>query len=119
MSSVSYILVTIALIIPIIIGLSYIFANRESGNLLEYQKSSDYEFAELSHGLTAYKQFGSKDNTPIIVIHGGTLPSEGYISFCEGLLAKKVIGLFLMINTEEGFLIDQKLNTIWIYMFHS
>tara|TARA_Y100001970_G_scaffold276011_1_gene378089 strand:+ start:549 stop:1454 length:906 start_codon:yes stop_codon:yes gene_type:complete len=75
----------IALIIPIIIGLTYILANKEKGNLVEYQKSSNYEFAKLSHGLTAYKQFGSKDNTPIIVIHGATLPSEGFIGFCEGL----------------------------------
>ncbi len=32
--------------------------------------------------------FGSKDNTPIIVIHGATLPSEGFIGFCEGLSQK-------------------------------
>jgi len=88
MGSVAYILVTIALIIPIIVAFAYIFANKESGNLLEYQESSDYEFAKLSHGLTAYKQFGSKNNTPIIVIHGGTLPSEGFIGFCEGLSQK-------------------------------
>ena len=85
MSSVSYTFIMIALIIPIIIGLTYILANKEKGNLVEYQKSSNYEFAKLSHGLTAYKQFGSKDNTPIIVIHGATLPSEGFIGFCEGL----------------------------------
>ena len=88
MSSISYTVIIIALIIPIIIGLAYIFANKEKGNLIEYQKSSNYEFAELSHGLTAYKQFGSKDNTPIIVIHGATLPSEGFIGFCEGLSKK-------------------------------
>ena len=63
MSSVSYTFIMIALIIPIIIGLTYILANKEKGNLVEYQKSSNYEFAKLSHGLTAYKQFGSKDNT--------------------------------------------------------
>ena len=88
MSSVSYTVIIIVLIIPIIIGLAYIFANKEKGNLIEYQKSSNYEFAELSHGLTAYKQFGLKDNTPIIVIHGATLPSEGFIGFCEGLSQK-------------------------------
>ena len=88
MSSVSYTVIIIVLIIPIIIGLAYIFANKERGNLIEYQKSSNYEFAKLSHGLTAYKQFGSKDNTPIIVIHGATLPSEGFIGFCEGLSQK-------------------------------
>ena len=88
MSSVSYTFIMIALIIPIIIGLTYILANKEKGNLVEYQKSSNYEFAKLSHGLTAYKQFGSKDNTPIIVIHGATLPSEGFIGFCEGLSQK-------------------------------
>ena len=85
MSSVSYTVIIITPIRPIIIGLAYILANREKGNLIEYQKSSGYEFAKLSHGLTAYKQFGSKDNTPIIVIHGATLPSEGFFGFCEGL----------------------------------
>ena len=85
MSALSHTAIIVALIIPIIIGLAYIFANKEKGNLIEYQKSSNYEFAKLSHGLTAYKQFGSKDNTPIIVIHGATLPSEGFIGFCEGL----------------------------------
>ena len=85
MSSVSYTIIMVALIIPIIIGLAYILTNKEKGNLIEYQKSSNYEFAKLSHGLTAYKQFGSKYNTPIIVIHGATLPSEGFIGFCEGL----------------------------------
>ena len=49
---------------------------------------SDYKFAKLSHGLTAYKEFGSKNDTPIIVIHGATLPSEGFIGFCEGLSQK-------------------------------
>ena len=88
MSSVSYTVIMITLIIPIIIGLAYILANKEKGNLIEYQKFSSYEFAKLSHGLTAYKQFGSKDNTPIIVIHGATLPSEGFIGFCEGLSQK-------------------------------
>ena len=88
MSSVSYTVIMITLIIPIIIGLAYILANKEKGNLIEYQKFSNYEFAKLSHGLTAYKQFGSKDNTPIIVIHGATLPSEGFIGFCEGLSQK-------------------------------
>ena len=79
MSELSHTAIIVALIIPIIIGLAYIFANKEKGNLIEYQKSSNYEFAKLSHGLTAHKQFGSKDNTPIIVIHGATLPSEGFI----------------------------------------
>ena len=60
----------------------YNLMNRESGNLIEYQNSSNYEFVKLTNGLTAYKEFGSKKNIPIIVIHGGTLPSEGYSEFC-------------------------------------
>ena len=88
MSSISYTVVIIVTIIPIIISLAYTVANKEKGDLIEYQRSSSYQFAELSHGLTAYKQFGSKDNTPIIVIHGATLPSEGFIGFCEGLSQK-------------------------------
>ena len=88
MSSISYTVVIIVIIIPIIISLAYTVANKEKGDLIEYQRSSGYQFAKLSHGLTAYKQFGSKDNTPIIVIHGATLPSEGFIGFCEGLSQK-------------------------------
>jgi len=60
MSWFSYILLVIFLIIPIIIGLTYILFDKEAGNLIEYQKSSDYKFAKLSDGLTAYKEFGSK-----------------------------------------------------------
>ncbi len=88
MSWFSYILLVIFLLIPSIIGLAYILSNKESGNLVEYQKLSDYKFAKLSNGLTAFKEFGSKNDTPIIVIHGATLPSEGFIGFCEGLSQK-------------------------------
>ena len=88
MTVFSYILVSIALIIPIIVSLAYIFTSNEAGNLLEYQQSSNYEFVKLSHGLTAYKEFGSKSDTPIIVIHGATLPSESFLGFCEGLSQK-------------------------------
>ena len=88
MSSISYTVVIIVIIIPIIISLAYTVANKEKCDLIEYQRSSGYQFAEISHGLTAYKQFGSNDNTPIIVIHGATLPSEGFIGFCEGLSQK-------------------------------
>ena len=63
----------------------YNLMNRESGNLIEYQSSSNYEFVKLTNGLTAYREFGTKNNTPIVVIHGGTLPSEGYSEFCQRL----------------------------------
>ena len=63
----------------------YNLMNRESGNLIKYQNSSNYEFVKLTNGLTAYREFGSKNNTPIVIIHGGTLPSEGYSEFCQRL----------------------------------
>jgi hypothetical protein len=44
----------------------YNLMNRESGNLIEYQNSSNYEFVKLTNGLTAYREFGSKNNTPIV-----------------------------------------------------
>ena len=62
-----YQFVLITLLIFIILAyLMYNLMNRESGNLLEYQNSSNYEFVKLTNGLTAYKEFGSKKNIPII-----------------------------------------------------
>ena len=79
------ILLSILTIISLLITITYILINPEQGSLLEYQKSSDYKFVKLSNGLTAFKEFGSNKNIPIIIIHGGTLPSEGYIEFCQRL----------------------------------
>ena len=72
----------------ILILLIYLFSSFEKGNLDEYRQGSEYEFAKLSQGLTAYKDIGNKDDPAIIVIHGATLPSEGFIGFCSGLSAK-------------------------------
>ena len=60
-----YQFVLITLLIFIILAyLMYNLMSRESGNLIEYQNSSNYEFIKLTNGLTAYKEFGSKKNTP-------------------------------------------------------
>ena len=91
MTIFSGILSNIALIILaflILILLIYLFSSFEKGNLDEYRQGSEYEFAKLSQGLTAYKDIGNKDDPAIIVIHGATLPSEGFIGFCSGLSAK-------------------------------
>ena len=72
----------------ILILLIYLFSSFEKGNLDEYRQGSEYEFARLSQGITAYKDIGNKDDPAIIVIHGATLPSEGFIGFCSGLSAK-------------------------------
>jgi len=81
--------VLIILAFLILILLIYLFSSFEKGNLDEYRQGSEYEFAKLSQGLTAYKDIGNKDNPAIIVIHGATLPSEGFIGFCSGLSAKE------------------------------
>ena len=78
-------LLTILAIGAVFISVIYLFLYRENGNLSQFQKSSDYKFIELTNGLTAYKEFGSNNNTPIIMIHGGTVPSEGYTDFCKNL----------------------------------
>ena len=80
--------VLIILAFLILILLIYLFSSFEKGNLDEYRQGSEYEFAKLSQGLTAYKDIGNKDDPAIIVIHGATLPSEGFIGFCSGLSAK-------------------------------
>ena len=80
--------VLIILAFLILILLIYLFSSFEKGNLDEYRQGSEYEFAKLSQGLTAYKDIGDKDDPAIIVIHGATLPSEGFIGFCSGLSAK-------------------------------
>ena len=77
---IATLVVSIALIYVI-----YLLLNHENGSLSKYQESSNYKFVQLTHGLTAYKEFGSNHHTPIIVIHGGTLPSEGYTDFCQRL----------------------------------
>ena len=66
----------------------YLFSSFEKGNLEEFRQGSEYEFAKLSQGTTAYKDIGDKNDPAIIVIHGATLPSEGFIGFCSGLSAK-------------------------------
>ena len=80
--------VLIILAFLILILLIYLFSSFEKGNLDEYRQGSEYEFAKLSQGLTAYKDIGNKDDPAIIVIHGATLPSEGFIGFCSVLSAK-------------------------------
>ena len=80
--------VLIILAFLILILLIYLFSSFEKGNLEEYRQGSEYEFAKLSQGITAYKDIGNKDDPAIIVIHGATLPSEGFIGFCSGLSAK-------------------------------
>ena len=80
--------VLIILAFLILILLIYLFSSFEKGNLDEFRQGSEYEFAKLSRGLTAYKDIGNKDDPTIIVIHGATLPSEGFIGFCSGLNAK-------------------------------
>ena len=80
--------VLIILAFLILILLIYLFSSFEKGNLDEYRQGSEYEFAKLSQGITAYKDIGNKDDPAIIVIHGATLPSEGFIGFCSGLNAK-------------------------------
>ncbi len=80
--------VLIILAFLILILLIYLFSSFEKGNLDEYRQGSEYKFAKLSQGITAYMDIGNKDDPAIIVIHGATLPSEGFIGFCSGLSAK-------------------------------
>ncbi len=78
----------ILLLILIVLAVIYLFSNFEKGSLKSYQEKSDYNFINLSKGQTAYKDYGNKDGPAIIIIHGATLPSEGYVGFCEGLSQK-------------------------------
>ena len=78
----------ILLLILIVLAVIYLFSNFEKGSLKSYQEKSDYNFINLSKGQTAYKDYGNKDDPAIIIIHGATLPSEGYVGFCKGLSQK-------------------------------
>ena len=80
--------ILIVLTFLILLLLVYLFSSFEKGNLEEFRQGSDYEFAKLSQGITAYKDIGDKNDPAIIIIHGATLPSEGFIGFCSGLSAK-------------------------------
>ena len=78
----------ILLLIIVVLTVIYAFSSFEKGNLRSYQEKSDYNFVNLSKGLTAYKDYGNKNDPAIIIIHGATLPSEGYVGFCDGLSQK-------------------------------
>ena len=78
----------ILLLIIVVLTVIYAFSSFEKGDLKYYQEKSDYNFVNLSKGLTAYKDYGNKNDPAIIIIHGATLPSEGYVGFCEGLSQK-------------------------------
>ena len=78
----------ILLLIIVVLTVIYAFNSFEKGNLKSYQEKSDYNFVNLSKGKTAYKDYGNKNDPAIIIIHGATLPSEGYVGFCEGLSLK-------------------------------
>ncbi len=78
----------ILLLIIVVLTVIYAFNSFEKGDLKSYQEKSDYNFVNLSKGLTAYKDYGNKNDPTIIIIHGATLPSEGYVGFCEGLSQK-------------------------------
>ena len=78
----------ILLLIIIVLTVNYAFSSFEKGDLKSYQEKSDYNFVNLSKGLTAYKDYGNKNDPAIIIIHGATLPSEGYVGFCDGLSQK-------------------------------
>ena len=78
----------ILLLIIVVLSVIYAFSSFEKGDLKSYQEKSDYNFANLSKGQTAYKDYGNKNDPAIIIIHGATLPSEGYVGFCEGLSLK-------------------------------
>ena len=78
----------ILLLIIVVLTVIYAFNSFEKGNLKSYQEKSDYNFVNLSKGKTAYKDYGNKNDPAIIIIHGATLPSEGYAGFCEGLSQK-------------------------------
>ena len=71
-------------IIGALLSFFYLLSSFEEGNLKSYQSTSNYNFVELSKGLTAYQTFGKAEDQTIVVIHGATLPSEGYEGFCEG-----------------------------------
>ena len=75
----------VILLILVVMTAIYFLTSFEKGDLKSYQENSSYSYANLSKGLTAYKDYGNSDNPTIIVIHGATLPSEGYVGFCEGL----------------------------------
>ena len=78
----------ILLLIIVVLTVIYAFSSFEKGDLKSYQEKSDYNFVNLSKGLTAYKDYGNKNDPAIIIIHGATLPSEGYVGFCDGLSQK-------------------------------
>ena len=50
----------------ILLLLVYLFSSFEKGNLEEFRQGSEYKFATLSQGTTAYKDIGDKNDPAII-----------------------------------------------------
>ena len=62
----------VILLILVVMTAIYFLTSFEKGDLKSYQENSSYSYANLSRGLTAYKDYGNSGNPTIIVIHGAT-----------------------------------------------
>lgn len=77
----------------------YWAAKRENLTAAQFRADSGYETANLSHGVTAYRAYGNKTDTPLIIVHGGTLGSVAYQHYVPPLVAA---GYYVVIYDQYG-----------------
>ena len=78
-------------VILLALGIALVFAyqaaDRETMTAAEFRADSGYQTVTLSHGVTAYIDYGPRDGQPIIIVHGGTLGSMAYQGYVPPLVA--------------------------------
>lgn len=68
------------------VAIAYALADRETMTAEEFRTGSGYETVALATGVTAYKDMGSKDAAPLVIVHGATLGSVAYEAYYQPFL---------------------------------
>ncbi|CDO59383.1 Beta-ketoadipate enol-lactone hydrolase [Candidatus Phaeomarinobacter ectocarpi] len=68
------------------VAIAYALADRETMTAEEFRTGSGYETVALATGVTAYKDMGPKDATPLVIVHGATLGSVAYEAYYQPFL---------------------------------
>lgn len=73
-------------VLVVSVAIAYALADRETMTAEEFRTGSGYETVALATGVTAYKDMGPKDATPLVIVHGATLGSVAYEAYYQPFL---------------------------------